>query len=171
MRSRLCVTGLFFRKMSNSNTFFQFYAIMKVVWAWLPFLSMAKWHRFYCSFHSCVGKHVFWPCYFQRFVFCSLLSAYPLKKEKKDYWGGKRYLCSDKVEELLYIMNILFKPCRAIGSTDGVFFISRIKGWWLTHHFISTVCAGISLIWWATVKRFCAYVRCFFILTFFSSFL
>lgn len=24
---------------------------------------------------------------------------------------------------------------------------SRIKGWWLTHHFISTVCAGISLIW------------------------
>ncbi|XP_067686509.1 ion channel TACAN-like [Haliotis asinina] len=24
---------------------------------------------------------------------------------------------------------------------------SRIKGWWLTHHFVSTVCAGISLIW------------------------
>jgi hypothetical protein len=24
---------------------------------------------------------------------------------------------------------------------------SRIKGWWLTHHFISTVCSGISLIW------------------------
>ncbi|XP_005101235.1 ion channel TACAN [Aplysia californica] len=24
---------------------------------------------------------------------------------------------------------------------------SRIKGWWLTHHFISTVCAAISLIW------------------------
>ncbi|ESO94067.1 hypothetical protein LOTGIDRAFT_239543 [Lottia gigantea] len=24
---------------------------------------------------------------------------------------------------------------------------SRIKGWWLTHHFISTVCAGITLIW------------------------
>ncbi|XP_071094308.1 transmembrane protein 120A-like isoform X2 [Haliotis cracherodii] len=23
----------------------------------------------------------------------------------------------------------------------------RIKGWWLTHHFVSTVCAGISLIW------------------------
>ncbi|CAD5121006.1 DgyrCDS9549 [Dimorphilus gyrociliatus] len=24
---------------------------------------------------------------------------------------------------------------------------SRIKGWWMTHHFISTVCAGIVLIW------------------------
>ncbi|KAK3754538.1 hypothetical protein RRG08_016727 [Elysia crispata] len=24
---------------------------------------------------------------------------------------------------------------------------SRIKGWWLTHHFISTVCAAINLIW------------------------
>ncbi|KAK0069002.1 transmembrane protein 120A [Biomphalaria pfeifferi] len=24
---------------------------------------------------------------------------------------------------------------------------SRIKGWWVTHHFISTVCAAISLIW------------------------
>lgn len=24
---------------------------------------------------------------------------------------------------------------------------SRIKGWWLTHHFISTVLSGISLIW------------------------
>jgi len=24
---------------------------------------------------------------------------------------------------------------------------SRIKGWWITHHFISTVCAGILLIW------------------------
>ncbi|XP_076106512.1 transmembrane protein 120A-A-like isoform X2 [Mytilus galloprovincialis] len=24
---------------------------------------------------------------------------------------------------------------------------SRIKGWWITHHFISTVCAGITLIW------------------------
>ncbi|CAL1547825.1 unnamed protein product [Lymnaea stagnalis] len=24
---------------------------------------------------------------------------------------------------------------------------SRIKGWWMTHHFISTVCAAISLIW------------------------
>ncbi|XP_060067391.1 ion channel TACAN-like [Ylistrum balloti] len=24
---------------------------------------------------------------------------------------------------------------------------SRIKGWWVTHHFISTVCAGIALIW------------------------
>ncbi|KAL3856821.1 hypothetical protein ACJMK2_011536 [Sinanodonta woodiana] len=24
---------------------------------------------------------------------------------------------------------------------------SRIKGWWVYHHFISTVCAGISLIW------------------------
>ncbi|KAL5017330.1 hypothetical protein ScPMuIL_006919 [Solemya velum] len=24
---------------------------------------------------------------------------------------------------------------------------SRIKGWWVTHHFISTVCAGITLIW------------------------
>ncbi|XP_069134789.1 ion channel TACAN-like [Argopecten irradians] len=24
---------------------------------------------------------------------------------------------------------------------------SRIKGWWVTHHFVSTVCAGIALIW------------------------
>lgn len=24
---------------------------------------------------------------------------------------------------------------------------SRIKGWWRTHHFISTVCAGALLIW------------------------
>lgn len=24
---------------------------------------------------------------------------------------------------------------------------SRIKGWWVYHHFISTVCAGITLIW------------------------
>ncbi|XP_064619571.1 ion channel TACAN-like isoform X2 [Lineus longissimus] len=24
---------------------------------------------------------------------------------------------------------------------------SRIKGWWLSHHFVSTVCAGILLIW------------------------
>ncbi|XP_074643817.1 transmembrane protein 120A-like [Tubulanus polymorphus] len=24
---------------------------------------------------------------------------------------------------------------------------SRIKGWWVTHHFISTVCAGLMLIW------------------------
>ncbi|XP_064612652.1 ion channel TACAN-like [Liolophura sinensis] len=24
---------------------------------------------------------------------------------------------------------------------------SRVKGWWVTHHFISTVCAGIILIW------------------------
>ncbi|XP_062576026.1 ion channel TACAN-like [Saccostrea cucullata] len=24
---------------------------------------------------------------------------------------------------------------------------SRIKGWWVTHHFISTVCAGLTLIW------------------------
>lgn len=24
---------------------------------------------------------------------------------------------------------------------------SRIKGWWLTHHFVSTVCAGINVIW------------------------
>ncbi|XP_074642078.1 transmembrane protein 120B-A-like isoform X2 [Tubulanus polymorphus] len=24
---------------------------------------------------------------------------------------------------------------------------SRIKGWWVTHHFISTLCAGIFLIW------------------------
>jgi len=25
--------------------------------------------------------------------------------------------------------------------------LSRIKGWWVLHHFISTVCAGVLLIW------------------------
>ena len=25
---------------------------------------------------------------------------------------------------------------------------SRIKGWWITHHFISTACGGIFLVWY-----------------------
>lgn len=53
---------------------------------------------------------------------------------------------------------------------------SRIKGWWVTHHFISTVCAGITLIWpdgytYQAFRTqgtiFSLYLSCMYVLQFF----
>lgn len=50
--------------------------------------------------------------------------------------------------ELAFIFLLVWYYCtltirESILKVNG----SRIKGWWRTHHFISTVCAGVLLIW------------------------
>ena len=30
--------------------------------------------------------------------------------------------------------------------------VCRIKGWWISHHFISCFCSGVLLIWYKTVS-------------------
>lgn len=50
--------------------------------------------------------------------------------------------------ELLFMFLLVWYYCtltirESILKVNG----SRIKGWWRTHHFISTVCAGSLLIW------------------------
>lgn len=50
--------------------------------------------------------------------------------------------------ELAFIFLLVWYYCtltirESILKVNG----SRIKGWWRTHHFISTICAGVLLIW------------------------
>lgn len=56
------------------------------------------------------------------------------------------YFC--RVLELSFIFLLVWYYCtltirESILKVNG----SRIKGWWRAHHFISTVCAGVLLIW------------------------
>lgn len=53
-----------------------------------------------------------------------------------------------RILELAFIFLLVWYYCtltirESILKVNG----SRIKGWWRTHHFISTVCAGVLLIW------------------------
>lgn len=55
---------------------------------------------------------------------------------------------NSRVLELSFIFLLVWYYCtltirESILKVNG----SRIKGWWRTHHFISTVCAGVLLIW------------------------
>lgn len=53
-----------------------------------------------------------------------------------------------RILELAFIFLLVWYYCtltirESILKVNG----SRIKGWWRTHHFISTACAGVLLIW------------------------
>ncbi|XP_041349364.1 ion channel TACAN-like isoform X1 [Gigantopelta aegis] len=51
------------------------------------------------------------------------------------------------IDAILHFLLVWYYCTLTIRESILVVNGSRIKGWWLTHHFISTVCAGISLIW------------------------
>ncbi|XP_055298145.1 transmembrane protein 120 homolog [Sitodiplosis mosellana] len=55
---------------------------------------------------------------------------------------------NSRILELAFIFLLVWYYCtltirESILKVNG----SRIKGWWRTHHFISTACAGVLLIW------------------------
>lgn len=57
-------------------------------------------------------------------------------------------LFNNRALELSFIFLLVWYYCtltirESILKVNG----SRIKGWWRTHHFISTVCAGVLLVW------------------------
>lgn len=59
-----------------------------------------------------------------------------------------RPLCYYSALELPFLFLLVWYYCtltirESILKVNG----SRIKGWWRTHHFISTICAGVLLIW------------------------
>ncbi|XP_014780336.2 ion channel TACAN isoform X1 [Octopus bimaculoides] len=58
------------------------------------------------------------------------------------FFGSYRW-----VDAVLHFLLVWYYCTLTIRESILVVNGSRIKGWWLTHHFISTVCAGISLIW------------------------
>lgn len=51
------------------------------------------------------------------------------------------------VDAVLHFLLVWYYCTLTIRESILVVNGSRIKGWWMTHHFVSTVCAGISLIW------------------------
>lgn len=58
------------------------------------------------------------------------------------------HVCLARTLELSFIFLLVWYYCtltirESILKVNG----SRIKGWWRTHHFISTVCAGVLLVW------------------------
>ncbi|ESN97264.1 hypothetical protein HELRODRAFT_185931, partial [Helobdella robusta] len=92
----------------------------------------------------------------------SLLSKQDKYKYKQDYELFKLY-----VTLVIFVFGLILWFFLDYRVTDAVFqFLSvwyyctltirehilkmngsRIKGWWITHHFISTACAGLLLIW------------------------
>lgn len=57
-------------------------------------------------------------------------------------------LFNNRALELSFIFLLVWYNCtltirESILKVNG----SRIKGWWRAHHFISTVCAGVLLVW------------------------
>lgn len=95
------------------------------------------------------------------FAFCALLWC-------RFFYLQKQFTSPNtSTHTLIFFLSVLFSPCffcrvlelsfifllvwyyctltirESILKVNG----SRIKGWWRAHHFISTVCAGVLLIW------------------------
>lgn len=63
-------------------------------------------------------------------------------------WIGGDLSVTCRVLDLLFMFLLVWYYCtltirESILKVNG----SRIKGWWRAHHFISTVLAGVLLIW------------------------
>eukprot|EP00914_Ancora_sagittata_P000869 GHVO01002294.1.p1 GENE.GHVO01002294.1~~GHVO01002294.1.p1 ORF type:complete len:284 (+),score=11.77 GHVO01002294.1:37-852(+) len=91
----------------------------------------------------------------------SLLSKQDKYQYKEDYERFKFYL---SMIILLYAFLLNFVEMRVVDAAFQFLLVwyyctltirehilkvngSRIKGWWITHHFISTACGGIFLVW------------------------
>lgn len=90
---------------------------------------------------------------FVHFCFCYLHYKYVLFHHRHFWARAHAHRCLFlafiyRVLELSFIFLLVWYYCtltirESILKVNG----SRIKGWWRAHHFISTVCAGILLIW------------------------
>ncbi|KAK2161872.1 hypothetical protein LSH36_108g03061 [Paralvinella palmiformis] len=91
----------------------------------------------------------------------SLLSKSDKYKYKEDYEIFKLWVTILSLVLVIMLMFIEYRVTDAVFQFLLVWYYctltirehilivngSRIKGWWLSHHFISTACAGIILIW------------------------
>jgi len=91
----------------------------------------------------------------------SLLSKQDKFKYKEDYERFKLYVTIVLLVMALVICFVRYRVTDAVFQFTLVWYYctltirehilrvngSRIKGWWITHHFISTAAAGILLIW------------------------
>lgn len=70
-------------------------------------------------------------------------------------WRLCSFSCGKYLNELGILMkrrltsSLLFRYYCTLTIRESILKVngSRIKGWWRLHHFISTVCAGVLLIW------------------------